>query len=212
MCFGQSHYTSAKYGISFNYPKAYDIKEGDLGGGDWELGYLGSIPMEFVPEGGVRVATAETPKGAYPGTDLGVAFFTVSLNEHLIREECEKFLDDVSGIRKPVTKKVSGIVFHGLEQGEAAVGHQFAATYYHGFSQGWCYELGEGIATDGYGSVEGMKKVDESKLFAILERILQSVTIRVPRHRAGETPAGQPAKPGERSRGDAGATKFTLWR
>jgi hypothetical protein len=34
MCFGQSHYTSTKYGISFTYPKAYEIKEGELDGGD----------------------------------------------------------------------------------------------------------------------------------------------------------------------------------
>ena len=181
MCFGQTTYTSKNYGISFTYPKAWDIKEGDLGGGDWEPGYLGSIPTEFVAPGGVRVVTVETPKDAYPGTDLTLAFFTVSVNQHLARRECEQFPDDVSGTRKPITKKIGGIVFHGLEQGEAAMNHQFAGTYYHGFSEGWCYELGEGVATAGYGAVDGMKKVDEAKLFAILDRILQTVTIRVPK-------------------------------
>lgn len=182
VCFGQTTYTSKNYGISFTYPKAWDIKDGDLGGGDWELGYLGPIPMEFVAPEGVRVVTVQTPKDAYPGTDLGIAFVTVSLNEYLTQEECEQFPDDVSGIRKPVTKNLSGIVFHGLEQGGAAMSHQFAATYYHGFTPGRCYELGEGIATAGYGSVDGMKKVDEWKLFAILDRILHSVTIPVSKH------------------------------
>jgi hypothetical protein len=182
VCFGQTTYTSKNYGISFIYPKVWDIKEGDLGGGDWELGYLGTIPMEFVAPGGVRVVTVETPKDAYPGTDLTMAFFTVSVNQHMTQKECEQFPDDVSGIRKPVTKNVSGIAFHGLEQGGAAMSHQFAATYYHGFTRGGCYELGEGIATAGYGSVDGMKKVDETKLFAILDRILRSVTIPVSKH------------------------------
>jgi hypothetical protein len=189
MCFGQTTYTSKNYGISFIYPKVWDIKEGDLGGGDWELGYLGTIPMEFVAPGGVRVVTVKTPKDAYPGTDLGIAFFTVSLNEYLTQEECEQFPDDVSGIRKPVTKNVSGIAFHGLEQGGAAMSHQFGGTYYHGFSGGRCFELGEGVATSGYGSVDGMKKVDELKLFAILDRIVGGVTLRGKGHAVAASPS-----------------------
>jgi len=189
MCFAQATYTSKNYGISFTYPKAWDIKEGDLGGGDWELGYLGPIPMEFVAPGGVRVVTVKMPKDAYPGTDLGITFFTVSLNEYLTQKECEQFPDDVSGIRKPVTKNVSGIVFHGLEQGEGGMSHEFAATYYHGFTRGWCYELGEGVATAGYGAVDGMKKVDEAKLFAILDRIVGGAKLRG----KGLTVAGSPS-------------------
>jgi hypothetical protein len=189
MCFAQATYTNPRYGISFAYPKAYDIKEGDLGGGDWELGYLGSIPMEFVAPGGVRVVTVKIPKDAYPGTDLGIAFVTVSLNEYLTQEECEQFPDDVSGIGKPVTKKIGGIVFHGIVQGEGGMSHEFAATYYHGFTRGRCYELGEGVATSGYGSVDGMNKVDETKLFAILDKIVGGVTLRGKGHAVAASPS-----------------------
>jgi hypothetical protein len=49
------------------------------------------------------------------------------------------------------------------------LGHQFSGTYYHGFSRGSCYELGYGMATAGYGAVDGMKQVDYGKVFSILE-------------------------------------------
>lgn len=147
--------------------------------------------MEFVAPGGVRVVTVETPKGTYPGTDFGNAFFTVSVNGYLTRGECEQFPDDVSGSQKPITKNFNGMEFHGLEQGEGGMNHQFGGIYYHGFSEGSCYELGEGIATAGYGAVDGMKKVDDRQVFAILEKILRSVTIHAPK--ASVTDAASPS-------------------
>jgi hypothetical protein len=184
LCLAQSNYHSAQYGISLKYPNTYDLKRGDLGddeGDDWRLGYLGPIPMEFVASGGVRVVTVKTSAGAYPGTDFGMGFVAVSLNQHLTQDECRQFSDDVGGSEKPVVKKIGGVVFHGLQQGEAAVGHQFGGTYYHGFSDGWCYEIGVGVTTAGYGSGDGSKKVDTAKVFAILDKILQTVTIHVPK-------------------------------
>src|ERR1035441_7762466 len=82
LCLAQSKYHSAQYGISFRYPSTYDLKPGDLGdveGDEWRLGYLGPIPMEFAASGGVRVVTVKMPSSAYPGTDLDIAFFTVSV-------------------------------------------------------------------------------------------------------------------------------------
>jgi len=193
-CVAQSNYTSTQFGISFQYPKGYDLKQGDLGdveGDDWRLGYLGPIPMEFVAPGGVRVVTVKTADDAYPETDFGMAFFTVSLNRYLTPEECKQFSDDISGSMKPVKKKIGGIVFNGLDQGEAAMMHQFGGTYYHGFSAGWCYEIGVGITTAGYGAVDGLKKVDTSRVEAALDRILRTVNIRVPK--TGRSQAASPS-------------------
>ncbi len=178
VCFGQTHYTNLKYGISFTYPKSFDLKEGALEEGDWDMGTLGPIPMEFVASGGVRVVSVRTPIGAYPGTDLRTAFLTVSVNRSLTQKECEKFPDGVPGNGTPVTKAMSGILFHGMEQGGAAAGSQFGATYYHGFAAGWCYEIGEGVATGGYGAVDGMKRYNGANVSAIFQAILSTVVIR----------------------------------
>ena len=172
----QSRYSNKRYGVSLQYPRSYTLKQGKLGEED-SLGYLGPIPMEFVAPGGLRVVTVEVPPSLYPNTDLGTAFVTVSVNRYLTQKECEQFPEGLGGIRKAAAVKISHLEFHGLDQGEAAVGHQFGGAYYHAFSEGWCYELGEGLSTAGYGAVDGLGKVDDRKIFAILDRILRSITI-----------------------------------
>jgi hypothetical protein len=176
----RSRYSNKKYGISLQFPSTFELKEGELGEAD-SLGYLGPIPMEFIAASGVRVVTVEIPPTSFPETDFNAAFVTLSVNQHLTRDECEQFPDDVSGSRKPTTKKISNMEFRGLEQGEAGLGHQFGGIFYHAFSEGVCYELGEGMATSGYGAVDGMKKVDERKVFAMLDKIVRSVTIHGPK-------------------------------
>jgi hypothetical protein len=176
----KSTYTNEKYGISLQYPSNYTLKEGELGN-EYTLGYLGPIPMKFTAAGGVRVVTVALPPNSYPGTDFNTAFVTLSVNQHLTRDECEDFPDGLPGSGKPIRKRFSGIKFHGSKQSDGGLGHQFGGFYYHGFSAGSCYELGDGIAISGYGAVDGMKKVDERQVFAILDKILESVTIHPPK-------------------------------
>lgn len=175
----QLKYSDTKYGVSFQYPKGYDLKEGTLGDQDTGMGYLGPIPMEFVAPGGVRVVTIETPAGSYPGTDFVNAFFTVSINPSSTMSECEQFTDEHAfGPPKEPVKVISGVKFHGAGISYAGLGNQFGGTYYHGFLRGVCYELGYGLAT--HGAVDGMKQVDGAKVLSILENILKTVTIRTP--------------------------------
>jgi hypothetical protein len=176
----QLQYSDTKSGISFQYPEGYDLKVGDLGDHDTGIGYLGRTPMEFVGSGGVRVVTVEPPVDSYPGTDYVNAFFTVSIDPRLSKGECEKFADDPLAARKlQAVKKISGIEFHGAQVGLGGLGHQFGGFYYHGFSRGSCYELAYGLATAGYGAVDGMKQVDNGKVFSILEKVLSTVTVRL---------------------------------
>ncbi len=178
----QSRYSNARYGVSLQYPKEYNLIEGDLPKNDTGLGYLGVIRMEFAAPGGVRVVTIEAPRGSYPGTDFVNSFFTVNVNQYLTRAECEEFPEDLAGLEGPerLTKTLGGIEFHGVNQGEGGAGHQYGGTYYHGFSDGLCYELGYGLATAGLGAVDGMKPVSQKDVFAILEGILKSVTVTPP--------------------------------
>jgi hypothetical protein len=177
----QLKYSATKYGVSFQYPEGYVLKEGTLDNKDTGMGYLGPTPMEFVAPGGVRVVTIETPNGSYPGTDFVNAFFTVSINPYLTRGECEQFMDDSAlAPRKEPGKGISGVKFHGARIGFGGLGHQFSGAYYHGFSEGSCYELGYGMATAGYGAVDGMKQVNSAEVFSILEKVLSTVTMRIP--------------------------------
>ena len=178
--FAQSRYSEKNYGLSLQYPSNYKLKEGELGDED-TLGYLGPIPMEFVATGGVRVVTVEVPPDSYPGTDFNTAFVTLSVNRYLTRDECERSSDDSPEPRKPIAKKISGMKFVGFGAGDVGLGHQFGGIYYHAMANGTCYELGEGLATSGYGSVEGMKQVDGLRVFTILDTILRSIAIHAPK-------------------------------
>ena len=169
-------YYDPTYRISFRYPRAYTLKTGDSIDQGKGLGFLGPIPIEFAAPGGVRVATVEAPKDSYPGTDLADAFFTVSVNRRLTANQCQQF----TSIGKAGLVNIYGIAFRSLEEEGAATGHQFRGTYYHGFSNQICYEAGYGVATGGWGAVDGMTHVDENALFDTLRKILTSLTFPSP--------------------------------
>jgi hypothetical protein len=76
-----------------------------------------------------------------------------------------------------IEKKISGLQFRGLAQDRAELGHQWGGDYLHGFAAGSCYEVGYGIATAGYGAVDGMRKVHDDELSTILDGILKTLTI-----------------------------------
>src|SRR5262252_613042 len=85
------HFDDDVYGVSLDFPKNYDLLEGDLPDMDRGLGYLGKIPMQFSGDGGVRIATIEIPRGAHPGTDFVNAFVTISVFPNTSATECLAF-------------------------------------------------------------------------------------------------------------------------
>ncbi len=174
----QTKYASTKYGVSFKYPKGYGVIHGELRKDDLGLGYLGPIPMEFSAPGGVRLVTLEAQTDSYHGTDLVNAFFTVSVNRFLTRDECQQLSD---GSAASLAKKIHRVQYRGVEREQAGLSHQSDSTYYHGFVKGVCYELGYVIATAGYGAVDNLKQVDRGEVSGILRGILQSVKVHPPR-------------------------------
>ena len=171
------HFEDTIYGVSFDFPKSYDLHEGDLPDMDRGLGYLGKIPMEFYAPGGVRLATIEVPRGAHPGTDFVNAFFTVSVFPNVTEAQCADF-GSIEGDATPwLTRRIDGIEFHGRKERAVASMHQYSGTYWHGYAEESCYELGYGIATAGYGAMDGIKKVNNQAVMQKLEKILDSLTI-----------------------------------
>jgi hypothetical protein len=168
------------YGVSFDFPKNYDLHEGDLPDMDRGLGYLGTIPMEFSEPGGVRLLTIEVPRSAHPGTDFVNAFFTVSVFPNVTATECAKFHSAAADETPAEIRKIDGIEFHAKKESAAASMHQYSGTYLHGYAEESCYEIGYGIATAGYGAMDGLKKVNNQAVLQKLEKILDSLTINAP--------------------------------
>lgn len=174
------HFDDDVYGVSLDFPKNYDLHEGDLPDMDRGLGYLGEIPMEFSTDGGVRLATIEIPRGAYPGTDFLNAFVTVSVLPNTNPMECRGFqsLDPKDAVSQ--TRTIDGIEFRVQSESAAASMHGYTGTYLHGYAEESCYEIGYGIATAGYGAIDGIKKVNEQVVLQKLEKIVDSISINPP--------------------------------
>ncbi len=81
-------YADNASGVSFQYPRRYDLKTGDDAG---ELISSTLAPTDFVQPGGVTLAVVALPQTAYPKSDLASAFFNVSVNKSLTAEQCGEF-------------------------------------------------------------------------------------------------------------------------
>jgi hypothetical protein len=176
------HFDDDVYGVSFDFPKSYDLHEGDLPDMDRGLGYLGKIPMEFSAPGGVRLATIEVPRSAHPGTDFVNAFFTVSVFPNVTAAQCAEFRSAEDSGAPSQIRKIDGIEFRAKKESTTASMHQYSGTYLHGYAEESCYEIGYGIATAGYGAMDGIKKVNNQAALQKLEKILDSLTINPPQN------------------------------
>ena len=183
------HFDDDVYGVSFDFPKSYDLREGDLPDMDRGLGYLGRIPMEFAAPGGVRLATVEVPRGAHLGTDFVNAFFTVSVSPNVTAAQCIEFHSIEGGSEPARSRTIDGIAFHAVKESATASMHQYSGTFLHGYAEESCYEIGYGIATAGYGAIDGLKKVNNEAIFHHLEKILDSVTLNPPQIESNSTPS-----------------------
>jgi hypothetical protein len=173
-------YSNEEYGVAFDAPKGYQLKEGDLPSMDRGLGYLGPIPMHFAAPGGVRLATAEPPAGLHVGTNFVNEFFTLSALYGATETSCAEFSIPVDGRGAAVTRTVDGIEFRGFAEHSAASMHQYSGVYLHTFANDTCYEIGYGVATVGADGAGNLKKIDPEKVLQRMERILDNVRINPP--------------------------------
>jgi hypothetical protein len=173
-------YSNEEYGVAFDAPKGYLLKEGDLPGMDRGLGYLGPIPMHFAVAGGVRLATVEPPAGLHLGTNFVNEFFTVSAHYGASEAVCADFSIPAESRGAAVTRSVDGIEFHGFQEHSAASMHQYSGIYLHAFTNDTCYEIGYGVATAGTSTSANLKNINEDTLLHKLEKFLSNVHINPP--------------------------------
>jgi len=173
-------FSNEEYGIAFDAPKGYLLKEGELPDMDRGLGYLGPVPMHFLEQSGVRLATVEPPTGVHTGTNFVNEFFTISALYGSDAESCSAFDIGQEFRGANVTRTVDSISFHGVEESAAASMHQYAGIYLHGYANETCYEIGYGVATIGDNAARNIKRIDPNKQLARLEKILDTVRIAPP--------------------------------
>jgi hypothetical protein len=189
-------YTDANSGVSFAYPRKYELASGDKGLP--QFGDMGAAPMNFMQPGGVSLATVTLPAASYPGTDFRAAFFHVNVNRSLSEQECSHFafVDTRNADGEPVDAEKVKVGSKDMEMTSdfsANAVKQAEAQYYHSYENGACYEFVLGLGTAGYGAQEGVEPVDRGEVFKKLEKILASVKIQpVEREGVAET-LGAPA-------------------
>jgi hypothetical protein len=196
-----SSYTNPLYGVSFRYPKNYSLKEGDKATAEWTR--LEPIAMNFVESGGSTLTMVELPNRLYPDTDLGTAFFTVSVNTGLNPASCGQFASsnpgparaDASGekgdqappataspiaafsIEAAKTEPLDGPSTEVESSGDPGAKHA-DTKYYHVFENGTCYEFALGFETTAADKAAGpIKAVDRSLVFRKLNWMLSTVKI-----------------------------------
>ena len=179
-------FSDEEYGVAFDAPKGYVLKEGELPSMDRGLGYLGPIPMHFAQPGGVRLATVEPPQGVHLGTNFVNEFFTISAHYGSSEAVCADFNVPAESRGAPLTRTLDGLEFYGFEEHSAASMHQYNGIYLHAFANETCYEIGYGIATAGFNEYTAaapsspLKTINPESQLRKLERILENVHINPP--------------------------------
>lgn len=177
-----SAYTNPAYGVSFRYPKYYNLKQGDEANLQWDG--LGPVEMNFVQPGGSTLTAVELPPSMYAGTDFTSAFFNVSVNPKLTSEQCEQFAwPETGGPNEepliPEKTKVGVTEFDEIQATAAAQMKRADAKYYHIFQNGMCYEFALGVETTASDdAADGIKAVDRDQVFRKLNWILSTVNIQ----------------------------------
>lgn len=175
-------YSDANSGISFKYPRKFALTSGDKA--QPQLAAVGDVPMNFVQPGGVTVATVALPAGSYPGTDFASAFFNVNVNHNISEQECEHFafVDTSNADGEPVDAEKVTIGSTGMEMTSnfsASAVRQAETQYYHSYQNGACYEYVLGLGTEGFATEGEIEHVNRDEVFAKLEKILATVTIKI---------------------------------
>jgi hypothetical protein len=181
-------YADKTSGVSFQYPRKYALETGTAAN---ELVSSDPLPMDFVQPGGVALAAVALPESAYPNSDLASAFFGVSINKELTREQCGGFSETkpsapadatTSPETAPSVHEPSKLIIGDMElQSSETIASQgtreVASKYYHVFENGACYEFALKVATMGIENQGGATHVDREKVFQRLEKILATVKI-----------------------------------
>jgi len=182
-------FKSSEYGLSFRYPKHYNLKEGEET--DASQVSLASQAMNFVQPGGTSLSTIEMPGKLYSGTDFESAFFTVNVNPSVTADECGQFaFPEKSGTEEgspaPATVNIAGTNYSEMDDLVSDGSRQADARYYHLFQNNVCYEFALSMQTSANTEGDTLKPVNRDKVFDKLQWMLATVKIKPVEIKAAE--------------------------
>jgi hypothetical protein len=175
-------YDDANSGVSFLYPRKFTVTSGNKA--QTEVAGAAAVPMNFVRPGGTAVAKVAIPSGSYPGTDFASAYFSVNINRSISEQECSHFgfVDTRNADGEPVDAekvKIGSADMEMTSDFSASAVKQVETQYYHRYVNRACYEYVLGLGTEGFGGEAGIAHVDRDEVFAKLEKILATATVKV---------------------------------
>jgi hypothetical protein len=183
-------YADKTSGVSFQYPRKYSLKTGEAAD---KLVSSDPVPMDFVQPGGIAVAAVAVPESAFPKSDLGLAFFNVSMNKSLTAEQCGQFSEakpaagvdpaapadaGAPAVEKPAKLMIGDMELLSWETLASQGTREEASKYYHVFENGACYEFALKVTTTDIENQGGATHVDRGEVFKKLEGILATVKIK----------------------------------
>jgi hypothetical protein len=176
-------YSDVNSGVSFLYPRKFVLSSGDKAQPRLVGMAMDEVPMNFVQPGGVAIATVALPGSSYPGTDFASAFFNVNVNHSVSEQECEHFAvvdtSNADGEAVDAEKvKIGATDMEMTSNFSAGAIKQAETQYYHRYENGACYEYVLGLGTEGFATEGDIKHVNRDEVFAKLEKILATVTIK----------------------------------
>jgi len=196
-------YADKTYGVSFEYPKKYEIETGDKAK---DLLASGAVTAK---QDGEVLAAVELPGTVFPNTDFAGAFFSVSVDKGLSAEQCGGSSEQKAAVTEPApavvpatdapvdtkqevsstgtseaqpviedqSKRILGdSELHATEMVTGEGARQSDAKYFRTFQNGACYEFTLNVTTVGNDDAT-MKHVDRDRVFDRLEKILATVKI-----------------------------------
>jgi hypothetical protein len=182
-----SIYNNPAYGISFRYPRNFELQETFEPGATQPLEQLTGTQSDSIP-----VAAVVIPNDAFPNTTFGGGHLQFAVNPAVTPETCQSFAipEDPDWRDSNGTSTISGINFHWRQSGDVADHMDYYTRIYAGFFHGACYEFYLEV-TDTISMVPdpAERPADSPKILRQLDKIVSSLQLRPP------TPVAHPTKP-----------------
>ena len=170
-----STYSKSEYGVQFEYPSMYTLKEGDVVENDYWI----PPQMKFITPG-ERIATVEILSELFPllpETDFEGAYLSFSVNNNLNSDECKRYLDNSdASFEMTETRVINSVTFYKGTRAGVVHSHYNSDEFYHAYLNGTCYEFDLGIRN--YLLAPEEIRVRKDDVLFVLENILATVKLK----------------------------------
>jgi hypothetical protein len=171
-------YRNPDYGLSFRYPRNFDLRE------DFEEGAL--QPLEGLTgdqPGAIPVAAVEIPSDAFPNTTFRSGTLLLVVNPAVTPDTCRSFTVPPDSDQRDSTgaTTVAGVPFHWWETIYFANHTDYSSRIYTAFLHSTCAEFFLQVTdSDSMVPDPAEKPADSSKILRQLEKIVTSLQLHTP--------------------------------